>query len=588
MLQRLVTRLALFLGALTAILANVAGAQQCCTGNVSTYCTAGTSVQGCVPQISGQGVPDTAAGSGFHIVVGQMPGQRMGLVFYSMSATALPQPWAPGAPGNASFICVYYPVARTGAQNSAGTAGACNGELRVDFNEFMAGHPSALGAPFTSGQQFFAQGWYRDPGSPKGTNLSNGLAFTLCTAAADVTPPVVTTCAANQVVDAGANCQGVVPDFTVGVVVSDNCTPIVLTQSPPAGVSVPVGATLVTITARDAAGNTSECVTTLTVVDVSSPVITVCAVSRVVPANSNCQGVVPDFTVGVVASDSCGGTVSLTQLPAAGTITTLGLGLTPVTITAADFVGNTSTCAATLSVMASGACQTPADFVAIQPGTFQMGEVGVVEPVHTVTISYQFWMSAKEVTQAQYLALMGSNPSLYLGSPNLPVEVVNWFDAREYCARLTAQQASSGIVPPGYEYRLPTEAEWEYACRAGTTTSWNVGNALSCGNANFFGGFGCLGPTSSVGSYPPNAWGLYDMHGNVREWCLDSMANYPVGAVTDPFVTGSPDRVFRGGSFTDYSFGCRSAFREEWPANDTNASWGDIGFRVVLGPILVP
>jgi hypothetical protein len=161
------------------------------------------------------------------------------------------------------------------------------------------------------------------------------------------------------------------------------------------------------------------------------------------------------------------------------------------------------------SVTQTGACQLPSGFVAIQPGTFQMGEVGVAEPVHAVTISYPFWMGAKEVTQAEYAALMYTNPSGFQGNASRPVEQVTWHDARSYCAALTAQQAALGAVPSGYEYRLPTEAEWEYACRAGTTTSWNVGNSLSCSQANHES---CIGDqTSVVGSYAPNTWGLYDI-----------------------------------------------------------------------------
>jgi formylglycine-generating enzyme required for sulfatase activity len=225
--------------------------------------------------------------------------------------------------------------------------------------------------------------------------------------------------------------------------------------------------------------------------------------------------------------------------------------------------------------------------VTIQPGTFQMGEVGVAEPVHTVTISYPFWMGATEVTQAEYAALMGTNPSTFQGpsysnSANRPVETVTWFDARSYCAALTAQQAALGALPSGYEFRLPTE---EYACRAGTTTSWNVGNSLSCSNANHYSNGHCVAQTSAVGSYAPNLWGLFDMHGNVWEWCLDSYAGYPSSAVTDPFITGGPSRVFRGGGWSDGAGYCRSAIRNGVDPGNLNV---DIGFRVVLGPIRVP
>jgi len=145
-------------------------------GGIYTYCTAGTTVSGCVPSISGQGAPSSSSPSGFDIVVDNVPAQRMGLIFYGQNAIPQPQPWGVGS---ASYICIYYPVARTGAHNSGGTAGTCNGQLRVDFNAFMAANPLALGSPFHFGQVLHAQGWFRDPGAAKQTNLSNALTFTL-------------------------------------------------------------------------------------------------------------------------------------------------------------------------------------------------------------------------------------------------------------------------------------------------------------------------------------------------------------------------------------------------------------------------
>jgi formylglycine-generating enzyme required for sulfatase activity len=237
--------------------------------------------------------------------------------------------------------------------------------------------------------------------------------------------------------------------------------------------------------------------------------------------------------------------------------------------------------------------------VAIPAGTFQQGSnapdgspyFGEYDDpsVRQVTISYSFFMGATEVTQAQYQALMGTNPSLYVG-PNNPVERVSWDDARAYCAALTTQQAALGNVPAGYQFRLPTEAEWEYACRAGTTTEFNTGAALLCGDAKFgysFHSNSSCGSSSTVpvSSYAPNAWGLYDMHGNVWEWCLDSYAGYTAGPVTDPFVTGGPNRVFRGGFWYGNSYGCRSAIRGSSSPGSTD---NGVGFRVVLAPVLVP
>ena len=236
------------------------------------------------------------------------------------------------------------------------------------------------------------------------------------------------------------------------------------------------------------------------------------------------------------------------------------------------------------------------NMVAIAPGTFQMGQVGVAEPVHQVTLSAPFWMGKYEVTQAQYQSVMGSNPSFFQGAsapnaPQRPVELVSWNDAVAYCQRLTASEQVAGRVPAGYQYRLPTEAEWEYCCRAGTTTAWHTGASLSTSQANFQGALANAthpdGQTAVVGSYAPNAFGLHDMHGNVEEWCLDSSAPYAPGPVTNPFVTGGTFRIIRSGCW-DSAFTaslCRSASRSgplPTIANDI------IGFRVVLAPVLVP
>lgn len=193
------------------------------------------------------------------------------------------------------------------------------------------------------------------------------------------------------------------------------------------------------------------------------------------------------------------------------------------------------------------------NLVWIPCGTFTMGSPDSEParysdegPQTRVTISRGFWMGKYEVTQGEYLAVMGSNPSYFTTqdwfgnpiSPDLsrPVEQVSWNDAVAYCAALTTRERSAGRLPAGYVYQLPTEAEWEYACRAGTTTPFYYGNELRSGMANFDGRYeyppcggvplSCynpngilLGRTTSVGSYAPNAWGLYDMHGNVWEWC---------------------------------------------------------------------
>ena len=156
-----------------------------------------------------------------------------------------------------------------------------------------------------------------------------------------------------------------------------------------------------------------------------------------------------------------------------------------------------------------------------------------------MTLTKGYWMGKYEVTQAQYEAIIGTNPSNFKGA-NLPVEMVSWDDAMEFCAVLTVIEKVKGRLPEGYEYTLPTEAQWEYACRAGTTTALNSGKNLSgwnaCPEMDEVGwyDYNSDDKTHPVGQKKPNAWELYDMHGNVREWCLDWYGDHPDLAVVDP------------------------------------------------------
>jgi len=142
---------------------------------MANYCTAGTTVHGCVPSISGVGAPSSQASNGFDLVVSNVEGQRYGLIYYGFYPVAVP--WSPAS---TSYRCVSFPQQRTPVVDSGGVAGQCNGELRLDFNAWRAGNPGGLGNPFVAGQVFYAQGWFRDPGAPKQTNLSDGLRFVLC------------------------------------------------------------------------------------------------------------------------------------------------------------------------------------------------------------------------------------------------------------------------------------------------------------------------------------------------------------------------------------------------------------------------
>ena len=247
----------------------------------------------------------------------------------------------------------------------------------------------------------------------------------------------------------------------------------------------------------------------------------------------------------------------------------------------------------------------PLELVHIHAGSFMMGspmdepDRDVGEFQHRVTLTKDYWLGKYEVTQGQWKAVMGSNlwkaitgsnPSEFKKGDRYPVEQVSWEDAMDFCRKLTKQERSAGRLPMGYEYTLPTEAQWEYACRAGTTTPFSFGSTLNgdkahC-NGNYPYGMGkekYLASTTSVGSYAPNAWGLYDMHGDVWEWCRDSYGDYPTGSVTDPVGPSSGSRrVLRGGSWFNFAGGCRSAKRINCAPMCRGS---DIGFRVALAPV---
>jgi formylglycine-generating enzyme required for sulfatase activity len=214
------------------------------------------------------------------------------------------------------------------------------------------------------------------------------------------------------------------------------------------------------------------------------------------------------------------------------------------------------------------------EFVLIPAGTFMMGsEDGDSDerPVHQVTISRPFHLGKYEVTQGQWQAIMGKNPSLFQGGPHYPVEQVWWTDVQEFLQRLNAKEG-------GEKYRLPTEAEWEYAAGAGSTTAYSFGNdpAQLKDYAWFKDNSGAR--TQPVGKLKPNAWGLYDMHGNVMEWVLDWYGPYPATPVTDP--QGPPSgthRMRRGGAWNNTAAICRTANRYSAPGFRDDF----LGFRVL-------
>ena len=227
------------------------------------------------------------------------------------------------------------------------------------------------------------------------------------------------------------------------------------------------------------------------------------------------------------------------------------------------------------------------EMAAIPGGTFMMGspenEEGRCDdesPQHQVTVP-SFFMGKYPVTQAQYQAIMGNNPSRFKGS-NRPVEKVSWNDAVKFCEKLSQRT--------GKTYRLASEAEWEYACRARTTTPFYFGETITTDLANYNGNYRYASAptgeyrrkTTDVGSFPPNAFGLYDMHGNVWEWCFDHWANSYNNAPTNgsAVTRSSNTKLLRGGSWSFNPALCRSASRRFYVAGfDRN----HVGFRVVCG-----
>jgi formylglycine-generating enzyme required for sulfatase activity len=222
-------------------------------------------------------------------------------------------------------------------------------------------------------------------------------------------------------------------------------------------------------------------------------------------------------------------------------------------------------------------------FAVIPAGEFMMGspedEPGRGDdenetPLHEVTLTQPFQMGTHEVTQEQYQKVMGTNPSKFKGPQN-PVEQVIWNDAVEFCRKLSEQPEEKAA---GYMYRLPTEAEWEYACRAGTTTTYSFGDDASKLAQYAWYDKNSGNTTHAAGQKKPNAWGFYDMHGNVWEWCQDWNGGYPNGAQTDPTgpKTGSI-QVYRAGCCRAPAGLCGSATRR----GRTPGAIADRGFRVV-------
>jgi formylglycine-generating enzyme required for sulfatase activity len=223
------------------------------------------------------------------------------------------------------------------------------------------------------------------------------------------------------------------------------------------------------------------------------------------------------------------------------------------------------------------------EFVLIPAGSFTMGADKNFEdamdretPQHLVSISKAFYMGKYEVTQAQWTAVMGSNPSKFKGRSN-PVEQVSWDDAQQFVRRLNQEEGTS-------KYRLPAEAEWEYAARAGTSSTYSFGDDAGALSGYAWFKDNSRDTTHPVGQKQPNPWGLYDMHGNVWEWVQDWYEEryYSSSTSTDPKGPSSgSNRVIRGGSWYNFAKYCRSAFRY-FSSPDVRGNL--LGFRLVLSP----
>ncbi|MCP5159697.1 MAG: formylglycine-generating enzyme family protein [Gammaproteobacteria bacterium] len=224
------------------------------------------------------------------------------------------------------------------------------------------------------------------------------------------------------------------------------------------------------------------------------------------------------------------------------------------------------------------------------PGRFLMGspesEYGRLdnELQHEVILTRGFWLAETACTQALWQAVTGKNPSPFKGDRR-PVGQVSWNEVQDFIARL-----NRAVL--GLEARLPTEAEWEYACRAGTTTPFSFGENITSEQVNYNGNYPYRGDqkgqyrekTVEVASLPANPWGLYEMHGNIWEWCQDRYGEYPEGPVADPVGPATSERrVLRGGSWIFYGPDVRSAYRNHYEPGYRNDFYG---FRLALGPEL--
>jgi formylglycine-generating enzyme required for sulfatase activity len=289
---------------------------------------------------------------------------------------------------------------------------------------------------------------------------------------------------------------------------------------------------------------------------------------------------------GVEAHDARDGNIT-GLIVVTGTVDMNSTGTYLLTYTVQDGAGNTASTTRTVTVVGNRSVDLNAtvamDMIWCPPGTFTMGLTGVADPEHNVTLTEGFYLGKFEVTQAQYEAVMTGNanglnptPSHFSGYPNRPVEKVSWNDIHVFLNRINTLESNN--IPVGWSCVLPTEAQWEYACRAGTTTAFSWGDDIHVTYANYENN---VGQTVDVGQYSPNPWGIFDIHGNVRELCSDWKANYSPENQIDPIGPSSGTHpIQRGGSWDISGSFMRSAHRNY--NNNENHRDDGIGFRISL------
>jgi formylglycine-generating enzyme required for sulfatase activity len=351
------------------------------------------------------------------------------------------------------------------------------------------------------------------------------------------------------------------------------------------------GTYILTYSVADAAGNEANASRTVTVVDTTAPALTLLGDANMTQAKDSAW-----VDPGVTASDSLDGNLT-SSITITGTVDVNTAGVYTLTYSVTDGASNESNAIRTVNVgMASTHtadlnATVQLEMLWVEPGTFTMGSPtteasrGTNETEHNVTLTKGFYLGKYEVTQAQYQAVMTGNsnglsatPSQFTGNDNRPVEKVSWDDAQIFLTRLNAAEQAAGRLPAGWSYVLPTESEWEYACRAGTSTAYSWGSSIAASNANY--DQSGISQTRDVGQYAANPWGFFDMHGNVWEWTADRYnATYPTGPVTDPTGPASgSERVRRGGSWDHVGQYMRSAYRSNGAPQSFRRN--HLGFRV--------